>query len=279
MLRQRILTAIVLLLIVIAAVSASTPWPMLALLAIMSACAVWEWWRLVWSHTLARNGAVVVFVCVLGVLSRLLVDAHPQTLWAFQSIVLPLAVFFWLIPVPLMVVRAQVPKRCPTAGLIAAGALTLLAMWFALAWIFLQYGASALISLWALIWCADIAAYFVGRQFGRHKLAPDVSPGKTREGAFGGILAATIWLVATAIWWPGSYGALVLAQWGPAGLVLAGILLSAWSILGDLFESLLKRRAGVKDSSQLLPGHGGVYDRIDAVLPVAPAAILLLLIG
>jgi phosphatidate cytidylyltransferase len=152
-------------------------------------------------------------------------------------------------------------------------------MWFALAWIFLQYGASALISLWALIWCADIAAYFVGRQFGRHKLAPDVSPGKTREGAFGGILAATIWLVATAIWWPGSYGALVLAQWGPAGLVLAGILLSAWSILGDLFESLLKRRAGVKDSSQLLPGHGGVYDRIDAVLPVAPAAILLLLIG
>jgi phosphatidate cytidylyltransferase len=80
------------------------------------------------------------------------------------------------------------------------------------------------------------------------------------------------------VWWPDSFGALLLNRLGWPGLLLSGVVLAAWSIVGDLFESLLKRRAGVKDSSRLLPGHGGVYDRIDAVLPVAPAAVLLLLL-
>jgi len=133
-------------------------------------------------------------------------------------------------------------------------------------------------TLWALVWCADIAAYAVGRTLGRHKLAPQVSPGKSREGAVGGVVAAVLWLAATAVWWPDSFGALLLNRLGWPGLLLSGVVLAAWSIVGDLFESLLKRRAGVKDSSRLLPGHGGVYDRIDAVLPVAPAAVLLLLL-
>jgi phosphatidate cytidylyltransferase len=191
-------------------------------------------------------------------------------------VVLPLAVLFWLTVAPVTVVRARVPAGCRPGVLALAGVLTLAATWYALAWIFLRHGAVALISLWALIWAADIAAYFTGRALGRHKLAPRVSPGKTREGALGGVIAATAWLVATALWWPDSFGALLLARIGWAGLILAGVVLAAWSIVGDLFESLLKRRAGVKDSSQLLPGHGGVYDRIDAVLPVAPAAVLLL---
>ncbi|WP_323017507.1 phosphatidate cytidylyltransferase [Castellaniella sp.] len=279
MLRQRIITAIILLLIVAGAVTASTPWPMLALLGIMAGCALWEWWRLVWPRPLVRGGAAFLTVCMLGVASRLVVDGQPDLQWWCQMVLLPLAVLFWAVPVPWMVVRAQVPDRCPAAGLALAGGLALLATWYALAWIFVQHGAAALISLWALIWCADIAAYFTGRSLGRHKLAPRVSPGKTWEGAAGGVLAATAWLLATAVWWPDSYGALLLPRLGWPALVLVGIALAAWSIIGDLFESLLKRRAGVKDSSQLLPGHGGVYDRIDAVLPVAPAAILLLLLG
>jgi len=279
MLRQRILTAIVLLLIVAGAVTASTPWPMLALLTLMAGCALWEWLRLVWPHPLARGCAAVVFVCALGVASRLLVDGHAGLDLLFLRVILPLALLFWVFAAPFMVVRAQVPARCPAPGLALAGGVTLAATWYALAWIFLRHGAAALISLWALIWCADIAAYFTGRALGRHKLAPRVSPGKTWEGAAGGVLAATLWLLATAAWWPGSYGALLAPRTGWAALVLIGLVLAAWSILGDLFESLLKRRAGVKDSSQLLPGHGGVYDRIDAVLPVAPAAIFLLLIG
>ncbi|WP_298016443.1 phosphatidate cytidylyltransferase [uncultured Castellaniella sp.] len=279
MLRQRVFTAIVLLLIVAGAVSAPTPWPMLSLLTLMTGCALWEWWRLVWPHPLARGGAAVLAVCILGIVSRLLVDGQPDAHRVFQTVLLPLAVVFWLLPAPWMVARAGVPERCPSAGLALAGVLALAATWYALSWVFLQHGAGALISLWALVWCADIAAYFAGRSLGRHKLAPRVSPGKTWEGAAGGVLAATAWLLATAAWWPGSYGALLQQRLGWPALALAGIVLAAWSIVGDLFESLLKRRAGVKDSSQLLPGHGGVYDRIDAVLPVAPAAILLLLIG
>ncbi|CAM5791241.1 phosphatidate cytidylyltransferase [Castellaniella caeni] len=279
MLRQRILTAIVLLLIVAGAVTAATPWPMLSLLTLMTGAALWEWWRLVWHQPLARNGAVVLLVFLMGIGSRLLVDEQAGFAQLFQWGILPLALLFWLLPAPAMVVRARVPAVCPSAGLAVAAVIVLAATWYALSWIFLSHGAAALISLWALVWCADIAAYFAGRGFGRHKLAPKVSPGKTWEGAAGGVLAATLWLALTALWWPGSYGQLLLGRLGWAGVVLAGVVLAGWSIVGDLFESLLKRRAGVKDSSQLLPGHGGVYDRIDAVLPVAPVAILLLIIG
>ncbi|MGB3425023.1 MAG: phosphatidate cytidylyltransferase [Castellaniella sp.] len=279
MLRQRILTAIVLLLIVAAAVTAPTPWPMLALLGLMTGCALWEWLRLVVAGAAVRWGGAVLAVLVLVPLSRLLVDGRPMLETVFGSYLLPLAVLFWLALAPVVVVRARVPDACRPGVLALTGVLALAATWYALAWVFLRHGAGALISLWALIWVADIAAYFTGRSLGRHKLAPRVSPGKTLEGAAGGVLAATAWLVATALWWPDSFGALLLARIGWAGLVVAGVALAAWSILGDLFESLLKRRAGVKDSSQLLPGHGGVYDRIDAVLPVAPAAVLLLTAG
>jgi len=125
-----------------------------------------------------------------------------------------------------------------------------------------------------VIWVADIAAYFVGRKFGRHKLAPAISPGKTREGALAGIVGVVIWLLASAQW-PGSFGADLIIRWGLFGTILIAILLAIFSISGDLFESLLKRRAGVKDSSRLLPGHGGVFDRIDAVVAVVPLAYLL----
>jgi phosphatidate cytidylyltransferase len=148
------------------------------------------------------------------------------------------------------------------------------AAWTALVQLYLALGAWFLVSLMALIWCADIAAYFAGKAFGRHKLAPRVSPGKTWEGAVGGVVAATLWVFVSR-WWPGSFGDVLASQWPLWGVAIIAVLLAALSIVGDLFESLLKRRAGVKDSSQLLPGHGGVYDRIDALLPVAPIALLL----
>lgn len=278
MLRTRILTALVLLLIVAAAVSVASPWPMLALLAVMCACAWWEWLRLVPCESrsagwLAVAAAVVMLAASAGLLQGP-AGAYP---W-MRAVVLPLAVLFWVMGAPQAVVRAGLPGYWRALPLAVLGAWLLAATWYALAWVFLTHGAGALISLWALVWCADIAAYAVGRTLGRHKLAPQVSPGKSREGAVGGVVAAVLWLAATAVWWPDSFGALLLNRLGWPGLLLSGVVLAAWSIVGDLFESLLKRRAGVKDSSRLLPGHGGVYDRIDAVLPVAPAAVLLLLL-
>lgn len=283
MLRQRILTAIVLLAIVAGALMAPGPWPLLVLLAVTAGCALWEWFRLVLPQS-ARAQRIVPLLCVLLMLwlsASWLPSAPgqaPAWIALFDGGLLPLTVLFWLLPAPVMVLRAtSLPPFGPRV-LAGCAVLVLLTVWYALARIYLEFGPQCLLSLLALIWCADIAAYFTGRAFGRHKLAPRVSPGKTWEGAAGGVIAATAWLVATAWWWPESYGARLLASGSIAWVIIVGIVLAIWSIVGDLFESLLKRSAGVKDSSRLLPGHGGVYDRIDAVLPVAPIALLFLAI-
>lgn len=279
MLGQRILTALVLLAIVVAALRAPGPWPFLVLLCVLAGCALWEWLRLVlhaaWLHW------TLPILLVLGMLglswSWLQAGLEPPA-WrpVLESGLLPLVAFFWVVPAVLMVLRARPVWPFGPAMLGGCAVLCVIAVWYALSTFFLRFGAGCLLSVLILIWCADIAAYFTGRAFGRHKLAPRVSPGKTWEGAAGGVLAATVWLVASAWWWPGSFGAMVLARWSLPGLVMIGMFLAAMSIVGDLFESLLKRRAGVKDSSRLLPGHGGVYDRIDAIMPVAPLALLLL---
>lgn len=294
MLKQRLITACVLLAIVVAAVMAPGPWPMLVLLAAMAGCAGWEWLRLIPLRDSGATWLALLLLILLLALSVGLPDARPapgvpadwaaalhQANWTrlFDRLVLPLAALFWVIFAPRILWRGEPGFFWQGARPIFLGGLVLLATWYALAWLFIRHGASALISLWALVWAADSVAYFAGRLWGRHKLAPRISPGKTREGALAGILAAVLWLFATAVWWPDSYGALLQQRLGWGGLLPAGLVLAVWSILGDLFESLLKRRAGVKDSSQLLPGHGGVYDRIDAVLPVAPLAVLLLSAG
>uniref|UniRef100_UPI00334242B2 phosphatidate cytidylyltransferase n=1 Tax=Castellaniella defragrans TaxID=75697 RepID=UPI00334242B2 len=280
MLGQRILTAIILLAIVAGALVAPGAWPLLLLLTVAAGCALWEWIRLVLPSAWPRR--LIPLLCVLLMLglsaSWLQSGTGQAPAWAppFERGLMPLAALFWLVPAPAMVLSARPLPPFGPRVLAGCAVLVMLAVWYALARIYLTFGAQCLISLLALIWCADIAAYFTGRAFGRHKLAPRVSPGKTWEGAAGGVAAATAWLAATAWWWPASYGARLLDAGGMVWVIAAGILLAVWSIIGDLFESLLKRRAGVKDSSRLLPGHGGVYDRIDAVLPVAPIALLFL---
>jgi phosphatidate cytidylyltransferase len=139
-------------------------------------------------------------------------------------------------------------------------------------------GVPFVLSLMLVVWLADIGAYFAGKAFGRHKLAPAISPGKTWEGAIGGWLAVVIVAAAATVlhaFEPTLYSAL-LERLGAVRTVGALTLLVVFSVVGDLFESMLKRQAGVKDSSGLLPGHGGVLDRIDALLPVLPLAMLLL---
>ncbi len=134
-----------------------------------------------------------------------------------------------------------------------------------------------LLSVMALVWIADIGAYFSGKAFGKHKLAPSISPGKSWEGAIGGCLAVLV-LGGISVAVPvlsDTFAVHVQMVWGWTGLVAVLILIVAASIAGDLFESQLKRRANMKDSSNLLPGHGGVLDRIDALLPTLPLAMLL----
>jgi phosphatidate cytidylyltransferase len=138
-----------------------------------------------------------------------------------------------------------------------------------------------LLSVFCLVWAADIAAYFGGRTFGRRKLAPTISPGKSWEGVVSGmagvLVLAFAWMAVEARVTVDSPSLYVQLR-DTAGLpvmIVALLFLSSMSVVGDLFESLVKRAAGAKDSSALLPGHGGVLDRIDALLPVFPLAMAL----
>ncbi|HUH59735.1 MAG TPA: phosphatidate cytidylyltransferase [Candidimonas sp.] len=282
MLKQRVITAIVLLAVLLGTLLAPGPWPLVLLFTLAAGCALWEWLRLTWPR---RNSAIPCMIAIavavgLVILASLWLRAAQRGQeMPFQGQVntwlLPLAAALWVLGASYLVYRGQSESRKNGLALSVFGVLAVVAVWAALVQLFLAHGAGFLVSLLALIWIADIAAYFTGKALGRHKLAPKVSPGKTWEGAVGGVLAATAWVMATSLWWPGSFGAVLAQRWPMWGVLAIAVFLAALSIVGDLFESLLKRRAGVKDSSQLLPGHGGVYDRIDALLPVAPIALLL----
>jgi len=178
------------------------------------------------------------------------------------------ALVFWAAVVPAWLLRGL----SPAAGrvLLAAGVVVLVPS--ALAMVALR--PDALLALLALVWIADTAAYLVGRACGRRKLAPAISPGKTWEGVAGGTLASLAYAIILVFWWPALGQRVTGALW--LAYVAGVVILCATSILGDLFESALKRRAGVKDSGSLLPGHGGVLDRIDSATAVLPVGALLL---
>lgn len=153
--------------------------------------------------------------------------------------------------------------------------IAILGCFLAIAVLF-QRSSLYLFSVLAIVWVADIGAYFAGKAFGKRKLAPSISPGKSWEGAFGGWVAVLLLASAAAVYpaLEDSFPARLAHQSGWLGFLGGMTLLVAASIVGDLFESQLKRRAEMKDSSQLLPGHGGVLDRIDALIPVLPLAVL-----
>ena len=274
MLKQRILTAIVLLMILAGVLSSDSSWPFLTFLAVTCGIAGWEWTRL----TLGRSsnypvwfGAGLFAITMAQAFAWLNLDLSSQLAVQVSA---GLCVIFWLIAVSAAIYRAQVQAPSAPIAWSAFALLTLFATWGVLANLYRTFGVTYVLSLLIVIWIADIAAYFVGRAMGRHKLAPSISPGKTREGALAGIVGVVIWILVSSHW-QGSFAADLMGRWGLLSTIALSVLLAVFSICGDLFESLLKRRAGVKDSSQLLPGHGGVYDRIDAVVAVVPLAYLL----
>ncbi|ANN71927.1 phosphatidate cytidylyltransferase [Bordetella bronchialis] len=282
MLRQRIVTAVILLAILAATMAAPTPWPFMALLAVATACAGWEWARLTLP---AQGGAGAVAVGALLGVAALCVTFwwtaggdHEFAAEASHALlfnwVVPVSALLWIVGGTIAVVRGRSDAPPASLSLTLFAILALMAAWAVLALLFMSRGAVFLLSLLALVWAADIAAYFGGRALGRHKLAPRVSPGKTIEGAVCGVAAAVLWIGVSSAW-DGTFGHALVQRWTLWGALPVAVLLAVLSIVGDLFESLLKRRAGRKDSSNLLPGHGGVYDRIDAILPVAPVALLL----
>jgi phosphatidate cytidylyltransferase len=283
MLRQRILTALVLLAIVLPALFYPDPRAFNGVVLLAIAAAAWEWGRLSgWSQLLALAlGAACAALCVLawGLLGA---AGAPLWLWAFGA-------GAWVLGGGLLL-RAGVAgwPRIPQALRLLGGLLALWLAWLAVAQARGQ-GVNFLLSILALVWVADIGAYFAGRALGlrftRGKLAPTISPGKSWEGVWGGMLAtvvlAIVWVVLDAAQptWSPSFYSHVQRSVGWPGLVVVVLCLAAMSVVGDLVESLIKRSVGVKDSSHLLPGHGGVLDRVDALLPTLPLAMMLATLG
>ncbi|WP_349743330.1 phosphatidate cytidylyltransferase [Roseateles cavernae] len=276
MLKQRILTALVLLAVLLPALFAASPWPFALLTLVMIAAAGWEWSRLNGLPGLPALlfGAGIAGLCA-GTLLAMGLSAPPAWCWWLAALIWVLGGAYALRGGPAAWPQASKPLR------LILGALALWAAWLAMAQA-KAVGINFLLSIFCLVWMADIAAYFGGRTFGRRKLAPAISPGKSWEGVWTGMLGVLLlgfaWAFGIdrqlAVDSPSLYQLLLRAQTLPVG-VLALLFLSCMSVVGDLFESLIKRAVGAKDSSQLLPGHGGVLDRVDALLPVFPLALAL----
>jgi len=269
MLRTRIITAVVLLLVLILAglISAQT---LLGLGAAFFGVALFEWLRLAGMARVGAAGLAMLFAGAAMGLELLGVRAPADVLASLCAG----ACAAW-ITIGLLLVRAQRGPVVIARALLVLAALGLAGVaWMALAAL-LRAGIAWTLSVLAMVWLADIAAYFSGRAFGVHKLASRISPGKTWEGVWGALAAVVVVAEVLRWFWPDaavwSTRMLVAA---PVGGILLLLVLTALSIVGDLFESLVKRQAGVKDSGRLLPGHGGVWDRIDATLPVLPLAVL-----
>lgn len=270
MLEQRILTAIVLLAGLSAALwgldLAAWGWLVAAVLGF----AGWEWGRLIGFASLGARISGMLTFAVVGFCAQRAFDAQGVVAEAVPALsaLHALAILFWLLVVPFWLSRGARPAQ---PWLVLTGVLVLLPP--ALALIQLRaVGVLPLLLLMAVVWIADIAAYFTGKAFGRHKLAPSISPGKTWEGAAGAVVAVQLYGLAIK---PALFDA---AQMPSAPFWAAMLLLlTAVSIVGDLFESMMKRQAGMKDSSQLLPGHGGVLDRVDSLTATLPLIGLYLL--
>jgi phosphatidate cytidylyltransferase len=279
MLRQRVITALVLVAILFAALAADSRWPFALVTLLLLAAGAWEWGRLnqappALAVTLGGALALAGLAALFGGWKQ----AAPPALWWGASAL-------WLAGGAVVLRRG--PPAWPQLAAPARWVIGLVFLWAA--WLALiharEIGINFMLSMLCLVWMADIAAYFGGRAFGRRKLAPTISPGKSWEGVWSGVvgvlLLALLWTqLDRQIGFDGAslYSRLVQSLGWPLTIV-ALLVLCGLSVVGDLVESLVKRAAGAKDSSQLLPGHGGVLDRVDALLPVMPVALALTGLG
>ena len=275
MLKQRIITALVLVAILLPALFAPMAWPFALVSLVAIAAGGWEWGRLNGAGAASLAvGAVVGIICGAALWAGWS-EAAPRWIWWVAFGVWVLGGAFVLRGGP------KAWPAVPVALRLVLGVVLLFTAWLALATA-KAIGINFILSVFCLVWAADIAAYFGGKAFGKRKLAPAISPGKSWEGVWSGMLGALA-LAAFWLWLDSAFHMDSLSlylrlygRFGVVGLVGVVVFLVAMSVVGDLFESLVKRAAGAKDSSNLLPGHGGVLDRVDALLPVFPIAMALI---
>ena len=255
MLRERVITALILATLVLLVIFLLPHVATMAALALLVVAAVWEWSAF---PRFTQHSARVFYVAFVA--------ACVAATWWFgvereeMGRLIQAALAWWVFALVWVAVAPARVNRVTAAG---AGLLVLVPAWLALARLHAA-GPQLLLFLILLVVAADVGAYFAGRRFGHNKLAPRVSPGKTWEGVLGGFVAAAL-MAAVGVWW--------FEVDAPRFLALCIVVVVA-SIIGDLTESLFKRHAGLKDSGRLLPGHGGLLDRVDSVTAAAPVFLI-----
>lgn len=277
MLRQRVVTALVLVVALLSAIFLLPQNAWLLFAGVLVVVAIAEWGGLIGLHGTARAiyCAVTTVLFFGAALAGGLAGSSSEATRPVLLILFGSGVAFWLTVAPLWL-SGKWPLRAGGVGVIV-GWLVVVPAGLALVQLRAE-DPMLLLAAMAVVWVADIAAYFVGRAIGRRKLAPGISPGKSWEGAFGAVAFVVVYGFVVAYSWP------QLGLPNPSGLsgilgFAAGlVLLTAVSIVGDLFESLAKRQAGVKDSGNILPGHGGILDRIDSLTSTLPLVALTLML-
>lgn len=272
MTRTRLLAALVMLPLAVAAILLlPTPW-MMALAAVVFLGALWEWFNLVEiDDPLARAVLLLANLAVMVAIVWASRSGGGGISYVLFKLATVAGMVWWLLALVWLRRPRFASDHATHARMfkLAAGALAVIPAWCALAWIHASdpAGHRWLLTALAIVWAADSGAYFTGRRFGKRKLAPTISPNKTVEGLLGGAAAGIIVGLLVA-WVAGA----PFAHWPAVALV--ALLTVLFSVVGDLFESLLKRHVGAKDSGNLIPGHGGLLDRLDGVLAALPAFAL-----
>ena len=273
MLLTRVITALALLPVVLGMlfVAPAPVWALFALAIILLAC--WEWSRMCGFSSMAQGVYLAASGAIGAFLWLLYMRLVPGNFVAAAMTGFIIATLFWVVAVPYWLANKLRPNSSMRA---VAGWIVAWPAWLALV-VLRDTSPWLLLALAALVWVADIAAYFAGKRFGRNKLAPAISPGKTWEGVYGALAGVAVYGAIVA-WACTTYSTPIshIFSGAAVAVLLAMMLLVPVSVVGDLFESWMKRGAGLKDSSNLLPGHGGVLDRIDALTSTLPVAALAL---
>lgn len=268
MLKTRVITALLLLAVLLLVIFSGSFKAFAGLAIIFFACAAWESLRLFRS----RFAVVVALVWTILFIYLIVTGSFKQSM-----LLCGLCVAIWALRLaPSLAIGLPSLESAGNRLLTGIYSVAILGAFIALLMLF-QRSTLYMFSVMAIVWIADIGAYFSGKAFGKRKLAPSISPGKSWEGAIGGCIAVLI-ASAVTVAIPAlndTFAVQVYLKWNWPGFLAILILMAAASVVGDLFESQLKRRAGMKDSSSLLPGHGGVLDRVDALIPTLPFAVLI----
>lgn len=285
MLKQRVITAIVLLIVLIGSYMAG-PVVLSGVMAIGFTVALWEWLKLAGINT--KASALVAAVLGIGMSSLTYfayreissgMEGSAALLGTLSSAFIYYILFITLlwIGISIRVFFARHTGMKVTPVMVAlSGIFFVPAAWLSFVGMYATFGISMILSLLVIVWVADIMAYFTGMAFGKHRMSPAISPKKSWEGAAGGMLSVILLGYAAAYFMPAvdTIPSVVINACGVGVWAVVAFFLVVLSIIGDLYESALKRQAGIKDSSNLLPGHGGFYDRMDALMPTLPAGFL-----